>query len=264
MSGDWPQVIYRLQIGPAPDPAWRRLPSPACERVVIKEQVAMRVLTSKKNERSDQQEGGRNGPLLTVYSEVSKAHASIMEFRAKLLTLLPLASGTGIFLVLQGNIPGFKPEYMIAAGVFGVLITLGLYLYEITNIRWCGDLWYRGSMLEQIIFEREAESLGLFHGDPEALGGFVSSRGAALMIFPVTLGAWIYVAVTGLTAVKADSLEAWVAGVASVSAFLVVLLGGWWFVRDNEFCSHRNMNTLGEEMGEPQNAILDGHGSEEI
>jgi hypothetical protein len=112
MSGDWPQVIYRLQIGPAPDPAWRRLPSPACERVVIKEQVAMRVLTSKKNERSDQQEGGRNGPLLTVYSEVSKAHASIMEFRAKLLTLLPLASGTGIFLVLQGNIPGFKPEYM--------------------------------------------------------------------------------------------------------------------------------------------------------
>jgi hypothetical protein len=200
----------------------------------------MRDSTSQEIERPEQQEGGRNGSLHTVYSEVSKAHATIMDFRAKLLTLLPLASGAGIFLLLQVDLPNFKPEHMSAAGIFGALVTLGLYVHEITNIRWCGVLWNQGSMLEQKMFGKEAPSLGLFHGHPKTVSGFVSTRAAALVIFPATLGAWAYVAVTGLTAIKAVGLEAWwIAGVASVSASLMVLLGGWWFVQDDELCKDK-------------------------
>ena len=158
---------------------------------------------------SKEEEMDLNEQLLKVYSEVSKAHASIMEFRAKLLTLLPLASGVGIFLLLQEHVAKFEPKHMIAVGAFGVFVTLGLYLHELSNIRWCDDLWDRGCRLEQTIFEGKA-SLGLFHGDPEALGGFISARGAALTIFPVTLGAWTYVAVTGLSEGRAGSLGSWV------------------------------------------------------
>ena len=82
-----------------------------------------------------------NEQLLKVYSEVSKADLSIMEFRAKLLTLLPLASGVGIFLLLQEHVAKFEPKHMIAVGAFGVFVPLGLYLHELSNIRWCDDLW---------------------------------------------------------------------------------------------------------------------------
>jgi hypothetical protein len=167
--------------------------------------------------------------LLNVYSELSKTHANIMGFRAKLLTLLPLASGAGVFLLLQERFAGFNPGHMIAIGVFGAVVTLGLYQHELINIRWCDDLWERGSRLEKAIFEGAAR-FGLFHGDPEALAGLVGARGAALTIFPVTLGAWTYVAVTGLAGGIAGSLEAWV---ASAVVFLVFYFGGWWVVRAN-------------------------------
>ena len=62
----------------------------------------------------------------------------------------------------------------------------------------------------------------------EALGGFISARGAALTIFPVRLGAWTYVAVTGLSEGRAGSLGSWV---AAALAILICCFGGLWFVR---------------------------------
>lgn len=35
------------------------------------------------------------------YEEVCRSHAAIVDFRGKLLALLPIASGAGIFLLLE-------------------------------------------------------------------------------------------------------------------------------------------------------------------
>ena len=43
----------------------------------------------------------RREALKIAYEEICKAHDGIAEFRAKLLTLLPIASGAGIFLLLK-------------------------------------------------------------------------------------------------------------------------------------------------------------------
>jgi hypothetical protein len=39
--------------------------------------------------------------IKTAYEEICRAHDGISEFRAKLLALLPIASGAGIFLLLN-------------------------------------------------------------------------------------------------------------------------------------------------------------------
>ena len=42
--------------------------------------------------------------LKTVYEQICNAHNGIAEFRGKLLTLLPIASGAGIFLLLSKDL----------------------------------------------------------------------------------------------------------------------------------------------------------------
>jgi hypothetical protein len=41
--------------------------------------------------------------LRAEYSEICKRYGAIKEFRAKLLALLPLASGAGVFLLLKAG-----------------------------------------------------------------------------------------------------------------------------------------------------------------
>ena len=68
--------------------------------------------------------------LQAAYGEICRSHDGIAEFRAKLLGFLPLASGVGIFLLL-GNSNLFESSgisHLVPVGLFGVLITFGLFL----------------------------------------------------------------------------------------------------------------------------------------
>lgn len=64
--------------------------------------------------------------LRTAYQEVCRSYHAIADFRAKLLGLLPLASGTGIYLLAKGD-----TNYLVPLGIFGFVVTLGLFVYEI-------------------------------------------------------------------------------------------------------------------------------------
>ena len=121
-----------------------------------------------------------------------------MEFRTKLLTLLPIASGTGILLLLRGETQSDAPQLLVAAGIFGFLVTVGLFLHELYNIEWCYTLWDCGEALEKKLFNDPANR-GVFLGAPKDLfAGAVSAKGAALVIYPSTLGGWAYLAYTAL------------------------------------------------------------------
>jgi len=72
--------------------------------------------------------------LLAEYAEVCKSHAGITDFRAKLLALLPIDSGAGIGLLIareSGGISGTEAGLLIALGIFGAVVTAGLFLYEL-------------------------------------------------------------------------------------------------------------------------------------
>jgi hypothetical protein len=152
-----------------------------------------------------------------AYQELCKSYQSIVDFRAKLLGFLPLASGASLFALL-GNGTNPVPYYAWVVGLFGFAITLGLFLYELRGLQ-------RAAVLERTGRELEAE-LGLDNGQfsvqPTAqLHGFVDPRGAAWVIYPAVLAAWAYLA--GL-----QQLGVWWATIVGI----IIAVGvGVWFAR---------------------------------
>ena len=145
--------------------------------------------------------------LRTEYREVCQNHRAVTDFRGKLLTLLPLASGTGIYLLIpKGNPNDLAPAYFLAIGLFGVLVTLGLFLHEIRGIKECGDLIKVGRSLEEMMgltdgqFIREDE---YYHCQTKRLKKlshkYIGPIGAGRIIYLSMIVAWLFVAAIGVT-----------------------------------------------------------------
>jgi len=112
---------------------------------------------------------------------------------------------------------------LVFAGVFGALVTVGLFLYEVRGIRPCTFLIHQGKMLE---CELKLQGMGQFaHWDPDIrlrpmkVADFPR---AAQVIYPTVFAAWVYVASYGLSGLGWDRLPLpWVGVGAGVLAFVV-------------------------------------------
>jgi len=126
-----------------------------------------------------------------VYSEVCKSYHAIADFRAKLLALLPIASGAGGLLILAEK--DTVKEYLGPIGVFGAAVTLGLFVYELRGIQRCKDLIEAGKALEN-----KMEIGGQFRSRKKGhLGGLVGAETAGWIVYLTVLAAWCYLAIIG-------------------------------------------------------------------
>ena len=131
-----------------------------------------------------------------LYAEVCDSHAGIAEFRAKLLALLPLASGAGVFLLVDKAGASGGP-LLTAIGIFGFVVTLGLFLYELRGIEDCVLLRDRAAFIERVWFKVPTAG-GHYSGRrPGRLGGMVSEIGAGWIIYSAVMASWLYVAGRG-------------------------------------------------------------------
>jgi hypothetical protein len=131
--------------------------------------------------------------LRVLYQEICKSHATITDFRAKLLALLPLASGTGALLLLtrEANTRYFGP-----IGLYGLAITSGLFIYELRGIQTCIGLRDHAAALEEAL--RIPTGHGQFRNRPRAaFGGFIGAEGASWTIYLAILVGWAYTAGLG-------------------------------------------------------------------
>jgi hypothetical protein len=90
--------------------------------------------------------------LLAEYAEVCKSHAGITDFRAKLLALLPIASGAGIALLItqgSGSVSRSQAGMLVALGIFGAVVTAGLFLYELRQIDLCKQMRNHAAWIEK-------------------------------------------------------------------------------------------------------------------
>ena len=158
--------------------------------------------------------------LKTIYDQVCESHNSIADFRAKLLALLPISSGTGIFLLLSEKIPREARSHLVAVGIFGALVTIGLYLYELRGIHRCNALIQCGRALENELLKERRTGAFLSSRDP-VLKGFVSLTWASLMVYPAVIGAWSYVACMGSSRFTLGCTEAMLIAGATVLLFMV-------------------------------------------
>jgi hypothetical protein len=130
-----------------------------------------------------------------VYTELCKGHHAIADFRAKLLALLPSASGAAAFLLVNKLGEGKSQSQLVGIGVFGLAVTFGLFMYEVRGIQDCTLLRERAEALEENLGVSVAESQ--FHRDPARFGGLANEVGAGWIVYTAVLLSWVYVAGTG-------------------------------------------------------------------
>lgn len=125
----------------------------------------------------------------TAYRELSAAFRQLDDFRAKLLGLLPLASGAGIYILLDGN----SSEVPAALAILAAFVTFGLGIHEIRTIFRCKALLKAGRQLEQAL---NIDPLtGLFQTYPRQLPYPIISTGvASAVVYGSVLIAWVYTA----------------------------------------------------------------------
>jgi hypothetical protein len=156
--------------------------------------------------------------LRFAYAEVCKSHQAIADFRAKLLALLPVASGAGIFLILGDGTPKLETANLAAIGLFGFAVTFGLFMYELRGIQHCHALRDQAAGLEREL--GVPVDCGQFRDRTQSrLRGLVGVEGASWLVYTAVLMAWLYVAVHGT-----DWREE--LGIALIAIYLVVL--GLW------------------------------------
>jgi hypothetical protein len=124
-----------------------------------------------------------------IYKELCTSYRAIDDFRQKLLSFLPLASG-GILAFLGGATADKFNPLLSCVGLLGFLVTLGLFFFEIYGIRKCTYLIFVGAYLE---WKAEMEH-GQFMDRPPPLLGFIAEPMAAGVIYPAVMAAWIYMA----------------------------------------------------------------------
>ena len=127
--------------------------------------------------------------LEKTYDQLCESYRAIDDMRMKLLGVLPLATGTGIFVLLNKDAPQLLKENSPAIGTFGFLVTFGLALYEVYGIRKCHALILTGKGIEIRLGVP-----GQFLTRPDALLGLVNEPLAGGFIYPAVLAAWTYVA----------------------------------------------------------------------
>ena len=160
--------------------------------------------------------------MQTIYKEISSRLQKIDDFRAKLLGFLPLASGTGLFLLFgrsfgNADFRTYIEPYLLPVGLFGFMITLGLFFYEIRGIQRCNFLIKRGAAIENLI-----RIQGQFNAKLPPKLGFIRATTAAYVIYPAVFGVWVFLGIQGYTGkcMNIPKLALWVFG----SSFLISIL----------------------------------------
>jgi hypothetical protein len=156
-----------------------------------------------------------------AYEQVHNRYAGITEFRAKLLALLPLATGTGTFLLLERakDPNGELRLFLGPIGIFGLIVTLGLFVYELRGMQRCRRLEGQGKDLEKLM---HLNGLGPFHQPPRKLGNMLGAPAAGLIIYIATAFAWLLLALYGF---KASPNLPW--ALAAMGAFVLLLALAW-------------------------------------
>ncbi|MGR9116265.1 MAG: hypothetical protein ACU85E_10905 [Gammaproteobacteria bacterium] len=137
---------------------------------------------------ADQEQTEHDKNLIAVYSEVCASYGRIDDFRARLLGLLPLFTGAGIFGLVQKQNQELSAEALAAAGAFGAVVTIGLLFYELRGVQRCIALACLGKILENKMKVR-----GQFVCWPHSVGRFINEPIAAGFVYSSVLAAWSWV-----------------------------------------------------------------------
>jgi hypothetical protein len=162
--------------------------------------------------------------LRLAYEGASESYGAISGFRARLLALLPLATGAGAFLLLERAENDKVREFLGPIGIFGFVVTLGLFFYEFRGVQRCQRLEVQLCTLEKQF--GLSKDQGPFLGQPpRGLGNMLGPPAAGLIVYSATAWTWLGLAGYGFHWLGPTSpVWRWVLFLLSYG---VVLIAGW-------------------------------------
>ena len=129
-----------------------------------------------------------NEALQLAYQQVCTSYHNVEDFRARLLGIIPGVTAGGFIATIISN-----PEKSAALtnlvfpfGILGALVVLGLFFYELENLRRSTLLTLRGQWLEQAM-----NIVGPFAPYPDNV---FNARDAAAIIYSISFAGWICIA----------------------------------------------------------------------
>jgi hypothetical protein len=164
-----------------------------------------------------------NDNLKAIYQQLCESYRAIDETRTKLLGLLPLATGVGIFALSGNDRVGAGSGLSAAVGLFGVVATLGLFSYELHGIKKCAGLIDAGKLIEGRL-----NVYGQFLRRPKEVAGFIDEPFAASIIYPASLAGWTFFALL-------DVRARWAAYLAAGAVLVAAVAGSLWLIRAMEY-----------------------------
>src|ERR1700675_959720 len=129
--------------------------------------------------------------LQKAYGKLCKSSHAIDDFPAKLLGVLPAATGAGILFTAKDNV-SLLQHHPQAIGLFGFVIALGLFSYEIYGIKKCAALIQRGRLIE-----RQLSIEGQFVTRPHHVLWVIDETFATGLIYPAVLASWAFLFFSG-------------------------------------------------------------------
>ncbi|MHC4062345.1 MAG: hypothetical protein ACYSR6_12195 [Planctomycetota bacterium] len=147
-----------------------------------------------KSDSDIDNENAEDAAVELAYKEVCTSYHRIDEFRAKLLGLLPLASAASLFWFLKDDAP--MAAHAPVIGLFGALVTVGLFFYELRGVQRCIRLNQVGKELET-----RMRLHGQFRRWPHSVGRTINEPVAASIIYPAVAAGWVYGAIHEWTAI---------------------------------------------------------------
>ena len=124
------------------------------------------------------------------YSQVCDNFRLLTDIRFKLLTIMPIGTGTGLALTIG------KPQISIVVGLFGLAVTAGVALYNLRNDQLYNELVGRAAQLERMMNLKD----GAFAQRPRAwlsIGPLKVDHAKIWWVYLSSLSAWLFLILHG-------------------------------------------------------------------
>ena len=133
-------------------------------------------------------ESERRETLGLLYEQVCESWRALIGVRFKLLGFVPSISGVAVAVLIDAQ--GVTPAAGAGLATFGLLATVGIYLYDQRNSQLHDELISRGRRIEYEL----GVVVGQFLGRPGS-AGIVKHDYAVTLVYVATMAAWFAVGV---------------------------------------------------------------------
>ena len=131
--------------------------------------------------------------LMGLYTEICNSWRKLTDVRFKLLGLVPVVSG--FFLIRALSEGDLSPDIRVGIAVFGLIVTLALWAYEVRNSQLYDDLISRGRRIEAELGVNTGHFRGRLESSSRYLLGPLRVRiqhdTAINLIYGTSVGAWL-------------------------------------------------------------------------